>query len=329
MVALATKLGVAEAEREAMKRPDPWHGRCQLDFERDASGCSRHQGGCSAPFKLMRAESGEDGRCELPLLHTAGGLVGGDQLSIELGLGQGSRSLITSVAAQKVYGSIGRSRVQPDGSWARQMVKAQLTDHSDLEWLPQELVLYADALFEQNLSVTLPENASFLSAEIVRLGRTAAGEQLNRGRWRSDLRIQRLVGAQPRWELVDRLELGGDSLHSLHGLHGAPVFGTLIWAAPLALSTEQMNNLLDGARADRAGLEGTMRCSSLDQGLLARYVGPSSRDARFWFSRIWARTRALRGLSSPCIPRVWPLQEQPLAEQMFTSRRITPSTATR
>ena len=316
------------AEREAMKRPDPWHGRCQLDFERDASGRSRHQGGCSAPFKLMRAESGEDGRCELPLLHTAGGLVGGDQLSIELGLGQGSRSLITSVAAQKVYGSIGRSRVQPDGSWARQMVTAQLTDHSDLEWLPQELVLYADALFEQNLSVTLPENASFLSAEIVRLGRTAAGEQLNRGRWRSDLRIQRLGGAQPRWELVDRLELGGDSLHSLHGLHGAPVFGTLIWAAPLALSTEQMNDLLDGARADRAGLEGTMRCSSLDQGLLARYVGPSSRDARFWFSRLWARTRELRGLSSPCIPRVWPLQEQPLGAQTFTSNPTPIAAAT-
>ena len=301
-----------------MKRPDPWHGRCQLSFARDTSGRSRHQGGCTAPLKLMRAEIADDGRCELPLLHTAGGLVGGDQLSIDLRLEAGSRSLITSVAAQKVYGSIGRSRVQPEGSWAGQAVTAQLADHSDLEWLPQELVLYADALFEQNLSVTLPENASFLSAEIVRLGRTAAGEQLNRGRWRSDLTIQRRGEVQTRWELVDRLELGGDSLHSLHGLHGAPVFGTLIWAAPLTLSSEQMHHLLEGARADRAGLEGTMRCSSLDQGLVARYVGPSSRDARFWFSRVWARTRELRGLSNPCIPRVWPLQEQPLGAQTFT-----------
>ena len=60
-----------------------------------------------------------------------------------------------------------------------------------------------------------------------------------------------------------------------------------------------------------------MRCSSLDQGLLARYVGPSSRDARFWFSRIWARTRALRSLSKPRIPRVWPLQEEPFGRQTF------------
>jgi len=311
-----------------MKRPDPWHGRCQLSFERDAGGRCRHQGGCTAPFKLMRAEIADDGRCELPLLHTAGGLVGGDQLSIDLRLGRSSRSLITSVAAQKVYGSIGRSRVQPDGSWARQAVTAQLADHSDLEWLPQELVLYADALFEQSLSVTLPENASFLSAEIVRLGRTAAGEQLNRGCWRSDLTIQRSGGEQPRWELVDRLELGGDSLQSLHGLNGAPVFGTLVWAAPLALSAEQQTTLMEGARADRAGLDGTMRCSSLDQGLVARYAGPSSRDARFWFSRIWARTRALRSLSRPRIPRVWPLQEQPLAEQTFTSNPTPIAAAT-
>ena len=39
----------------------------------------------------------------------------------------------------------------------------------------------ADALLEQQLTVTLPRDASFLSAEIVRLGRTAAGETLTLG----------------------------------------------------------------------------------------------------------------------------------------------------
>ena len=276
----------------------------------------------------MRAEAGDDGRCELPLLHTAGGLVGGDQLSIDLKLHSGSRSLITSVAAQKVYGSIGRSRLQPDGIWARQEVTAKLSNHSDLEWLPQELVLYADALYEQNLSVTLPEDASFLSTEIVRLGRTAAGEQLNRGRWRSGLTIQRNGGSKPRWDFVDRLELDGDSLHSLHGLHGAPVFGTLVWAAPMPLSPQQRDGLLQDARAARAGLEGTMRCSSLDQGLVARYVGTSSRDARFWFSRVWAKTRTLRSLCRPRIPRVWPLQEEPFSEQTFTTNPRPATSAT-
>ena len=304
-----------------MQRPDPWHGHCQLQFEHHADRTC-HQGGCSAPFKLLRAERGHDGRCELPLLHTAGGLVGGDQLSISLELNAGSRALVTSVAAQKVYGSIGRSQLQPEGSWAQQRVTCRLARGSDLEWLPQELVLYANALYEQQLQVQLAPNASFLSAEIVRLGRTAAGETLAAGRWRSSLAIQR-VNNDPqtpsRWELVDRLELGGAGLNDLHGLNGQPVFGSLVWASPTPLPTDQLTQLLAEARADREGLEGTMRCSALEQGLVARYAGPSSRDARFWFSRLWERTRRLRGLSQPQIPRVWPLQEDPLQRSQFTA----------
>ena len=92
----------------------------------------------------------------------------------------------------------------------------------------------------------------------------------------------------------------------------------MIWAAPAPIANATLKTLLANAREDRAGLEGQMQCSGLEQGLIARYVGPSSRDARFWFSRIWARTRAQRQLSKPQIPRVWPLQEQPLRQQVFT-----------
>ena len=258
-----------------MQRLDPWHGRCELQFDATNSS-TKHQGGCTAPFKLLRSERGDDGRCELPVLHTAGGLVGGDQLSLDIELEANSRGLITSVAAQKVYGSIGRSRLQPEGCFAHQQVRCSLASGSDFEWLPQELVLYADALFEQQLTVTLPEDASFLSAEIVRLGRTAAGETLQQGRWRSSLTIQRLAGNSSTWELADRVELGGASLDSPHGLGGAPVFGTLVWAAPMAMGAETTASLLEGARADREGLTGTMRCGALNQGLIARYSGESS-----------------------------------------------------
>ena len=294
-----------------MHRLDPWHGTCNLLFAEGRNG-SQFQGGCTAPLKLMRAGRGENGRCELPLLHTAGGLVGGDQLSINLSLKSNSRCLITSVAAQKVYGSVGRSQRHPPGAWARQQVVAELDTESDLEWLPQELVLYADALFEQNLSVTLPMDGSFLSAEIVRLGRTAANETLGRGCWRSGVQIQRQTPEGQRWELVDRLEISDAALKGIHGLNQQPVFGTLVWAAPFPLPTETINTLLDDVRQDREDLEGQMHCGVLPQGLIARYSGFSSRDARFWFSRIWARTRRARDLAPPQIPRVWPLQERPL-----------------
>ncbi len=260
----------------------------------------------------MRAEQGKNGRCELPLLHTAGGLIGGDQLSINLNMQPNSQSLITSVAAQKVYGSVGRSQVNPKGTWARQNVNALLDSNCDLEWLPQELVLYADALFEQNLSVSLPLNGSFLSAEIVRLGRTASQETLGQGCWRSSIQLQRRTSRGEHWELVDRLEINDEALQGLHGLNQKPVYGTLIWAAPFPLQSERMKALVKEIQRERDGLEGIMHCGLLPQGLIARYSGFSSRDARFWFSRIWAQTRHVRGLAQPRIPRVWPLQEDPL-----------------
>ncbi|MEA5411562.1 urease accessory protein UreD, partial [Synechococcus sp. BA-120 BA3] len=196
--------------------PAPWRAQARLRFETTggADGATRHQGGTTAPLKIQRAFAAGDGRCQLPLLHTGGGLVGGDELAIEAELGAGSRALITSVAAQKVYGTVGRSRRVPAGSWTFQTLDFRLAAGADLEWLPQELVVFRDGLFQQTCRVELAEGASWLGAEVVRLGRSADGETLGSGRWRSLLEIRR----QGQWELVDRLELGGASLESPHGL---------------------------------------------------------------------------------------------------------------
>ena len=271
-----------------------------------------HQGWATSPLKLQRAYPQADGRCELPLLHTAGGLVGGDQLTLRAHLAPGSQALITSVAAQKVYGTVGRSRLVPQGQWAQQSLHFSLETGSDLEWLPQELVLFAGGLLEQNLTVELAAGASWLGMDVVRLGRSAAGETLGQGCWRSRLQVCRRGPEGRRWELVDPLEISGSSLDAEHGMAGQPVLGSLVWAAPQPLGAAALAQLLADCRSDRQGLEGDLACGALDQGLIARYRGPSSQAARFWFTRVWARIRAVRGLSAPELPRVWPFQEQPM-----------------
>ena len=232
----------------------PWVGRCEVEFLVNKQNKTRHQGGCNAPLKLMRTNISEDGRCELPILHTAGGLVGGDQLKIEINLKKESKSIMSTVAAQKIYGSIRRSLINPEGKWCRQKIIITQEEATDLEWLPQETIMYENALYEQDVSVQLEPNSSFLSMDIVRLGRTAANEGLNEGIWRSSLNIKR------------------------RGLGN--------------------------------GLTGLMRCGKLRQGIVARYIGQSSRDARHWFTRIWKRTRNYREMIEPEIPRYWPLQEE-------------------
>jgi urease accessory protein len=277
-----------------------WCATASLQFQQ-RYGRTQFQGGASAPLKLMRSTAQSSGHCELPLLHTAGGLVGGDQLQLQVELAAGSRALR-------------RSRRHPQGSWAAQRLHVRQAAGSDLEWLPQELVLYADALYEQTLQVELAAGASFLGVEVVRLGRSAAGENLGEGCWRSRTEIRRLATASQgeRWELVDRLQLSGEALHAEHGMAGQPVFGSLVWAAPEPIEAPALQQLLEQAREARTGLEGSMACGPLDQGLVARYRGPSSQAARFWFCRMWALIRAQRGQAAPELPRVWPFQEQPL-----------------
>ena len=294
-----------------------WHGAAELEFTARQGSTGEppvtvHQGWATSPLKLQRAYPQADGRCELPLLHTAGGLVGGDQLTLRAHLAPGSQALLTSVAAQKVYGTVGRSRLVPQGQWARQSLHFSLEAGSDLEWLPQELVLFAGGLLEQNLTVELAAGASWLGMDVVRLGRSAAGETLGQGCWRSRLQVCRRGPEGRRWELVDPLEISGASLATEHGMAGQPVLGSLVWAAPQPLGAAALAQLLADCRSDRQGLEGDLACGALDQGLIARYRGPSSQAARFWFTRVWARIRAARGLSAPELPRVWPFQEQPL-----------------
>jgi urease accessory protein len=286
-----------------------WHAQAWLRLPGGGGG---HQTGATAPLKWLRGYRRADGALELPLLHTGGGLVGGDQLSLQLVIGARQQALLTTVAAQKVYGSRGRFRQGEPVRWSRQQVQISLRDQASLDWLPQELVLYADGLYEQELTVELDPDCSWLGAEVVRLGRSAAGEDLRQGCWRSSLAIRRRLGdGASRWELVDRLSLDAATLAREHGMAGEPVLGTWIWAAPCSLSGRELDALVLQGRQQRQGLVGTMAIGRLQQGVIARYRGPSTQAARFWFTRLWALCRSVQGLPLPELPRVWPFQEQP------------------
>ena len=295
-----------------------WHGTCDLRLYKEPKSNNRdivktiHQAKCTAPLKLMRVFNDiKDGRCEIPILHSAGGIVGGDQLTININAEENSSAICSSVAAQKVYGSRGRSKLNPQGRWANQKCFFQIEKNSDFEWIPQELIVYQGGLFEQNMTVNLDPSSSFLCVDLVRLGRTAAGEELGGGAWRSSLEIFRENTQGKHYEFSDRLELSGEALKSIHGLENQPVFGSLTWITPTGIKQKDLSDLLVNCRQQRDGLEGFMTCSLLKNGISARYTGSSTQSARFWFYRIWRLTRSLRKLSMPEYMRIWPMQENP------------------
>jgi len=295
-----------------------WHGTCDLRLFRKSRSKNIdnfktiHQAKCTAPLRVMRVfNDKKDGRCEIPILHSAGGIVGGDQLKININAEENSSAICSSVAAQKVYGSRGRSKLNPEGHWANQKCLFQIEKNADLEWIPQELIIYQGGLFEQNMTVMLDASSSFLCVDLVRLGRTAAGEKLGSGIWKSSLEIFREDSQGKHYEFNDRLEISGKALKSIHGLEDQPVFGSFTWVTPKGINQKALSDLLVKCRQQRVGLEGFMTCSLLKNGISARYRGSSTQSARFWFYRIWSLTRVLRKLNMPEYMRIWPMQEIP------------------
>jgi len=130
--------------------------------------------------------------CHSVMLHTAGGVVGGDRLSLNFRLGPNAHTLITTAAAGKIYRS--------NGLEARQSIQMQVATGACLEWFPQEIIVFNGAIYRQDLRVELDPGASWLGWEITRFGRSARGERFLQGEWRSHTEIWQQ--GRPLW--IDR-----------------------------------------------------------------------------------------------------------------------------
>ena len=189
-----------------------WEGNCFLNFFNNKSSTGKDyktifKSKFTSPYKLLKCSYDQEGRCILPILHTAGGLVGGDLLEFEANIGINSKVLLTTSSAQKVYGSVGRSKINPEGTFSSQKTKINVLDNSHLEYLPQETIVFANGLYSQEFKIKISDNSSFLFTDLIRLGRSSAGETIENGVFRSKLEIMRNGKLYDDWEFVDKIEL--------------------------------------------------------------------------------------------------------------------------
>jgi urease accessory protein len=132
------------------------------------------------------------------LINTAGGLVGGDAITVRAGVGARAAARLTSQAAERVYRSAG----------ATTSVEAKLVVARDawLEWLPNETILFDAARLERKLTIVLAPGARCLAAELTVFGRRARGERFARGLLHDRWEIRR----HGRLVWTDALRLAGD-----------------------------------------------------------------------------------------------------------------------
>lgn len=277
--------------------PTGWHGSLNLEYGKRDDATVVLSSKNQAPLKVQRPFYPEGNEvCHSVILHTAGGVVGGDRLSIDLHLQPQTRALITTAAANKIYRS--------QDILARQNINIKVEAGACLEWLPQPLILFNAANYRQDLIVELAPNSSWLGWEIIRFGRSARGERFLEGKWRSHTEIWR--ENRPLWIDRQRLDGGEKMLDSPLGLAGCCLAGSLVWIGQPATAeiVEKTRNLWQatGGALPRDGQAGVTR---LPEGILCRYRGNSIADVRNWFMAVWHQLR-LSFLGKPsCRPRVW------------------------
>lgn len=271
-----------------------WQGSLELVYANDQGKTRLVRDRITSPLKVQRPFYPEGQRvCHTVVLHTAGGIVGGDRLSQTIHLQEDAQALITTAAASKIYRS--------NGQRARQKIHIQVEAGACLEWLPQETIVFNGAVYQQQMKVELAPGASWLAWEITRFGRTARKERFLQGDWRSHTEIWQQ--RRPLW--IDRQWLpGGETvLDSPHGLAGQPIVGTLIW-----IGQPVSSEIVDNARSlwtasQRQGEAGVTHTQA--QGLLCRYRGSSTTEVRNWFTQVWQCLRLTYLGRNVSQPRVW------------------------
>jgi urease accessory protein len=283
-------------------KPAGWQGRLDLEFVHREGETIVSRSVMQAPLKMQRPFYPEGrGVCHGVMLHTAGGVVGGDRLHTEVVLHPRAQVLLTTAAATKIYGSELESQ---------QQINIRVAENAALEWLPQETILFDGARYRQAVRVDLEPGAAWLGWEITRLGRSARREKFLSGEWRSQVELWqdgKLQWVDPQWIVG-----GGEMLQSVHGLEGNVVVGSFGFVG------QEVSREFVAEVRDRVGME--IGVTRLRNGLLCRYRGDSTMAARRQFMEVWALLRrdylgqSLRhqqgsagqgARSGACVPRVW------------------------
>jgi urease accessory protein len=275
--------------------PSQWQGILELDYQKINNSTQLVKAYSQAPLKIQRSFYPEGQEiCHSIILHTAGGMVGGDRLSQTINLQPETQVLLTTPAASKIYRSSGET--------VQNTINIEIQEQAYLEFIPREMIIFNGAIFSQNLRVNLAPNACYLGWEITRFGRTARGEIFNQGQWKSCTEIWQ--NGCPVW--VDRQGFiaNEEILNSPQGLGGKPVIATLTWVGQ-PVSEDIVKNIRQlWSQLETSSQAGV---TQLISGLLCRYRGNSTQEVINWFTDVWQLLRQNYTGKSIVKPRVWQL----------------------
>lgn len=249
------------------------------------------------PFRLSRTfrlDAENPDRAYLYLMNSSPGLFAGDQLHLGIQLDPTAQVYLTDQAATKVH------TMPVPGSLAQVMYQIEVASGASLEFVPEPLILYADASLEQSIEVTLHPTGQLFLSEIVIPGRLARTEYYQFRHYFSRLRV-----LSPDRELIfaDAMRLEGKANPFKDSLFFAPfpILATIAIVFP-AIDRDQLSNQLTSAATAnssvRVGVSPLPNCS----GLWVRLMGKDVNDIKTYIRLALNRARQMNG--QPALPEI-------------------------
>lgn len=265
--------------------PAGWKAELALRFARTRNGTRlvrrRHRG----PLVVQRPFYPEGAEvCHTLLLHPPAGIVGGDDLGVDVELDAGAHALLTTPAATRWYFSRGIP--------ARLDQRVRVASDAALEWLPQETLIYDGAHAAMRTRIDLAEGSRLIAGEILGLGRPARGEALCSGR--TDFRFEIFREEKPlvleRWRYD-----GGEPC----GFQGYTAWATLLAAPAGEAELAAIRDALDPTA-------GVIHAATLQREVVViRALAHGTERLRAWMAALW---EVLRPRVLGCVavrPRIW------------------------
>ena len=265
-----------------------WIAELELRFSKSKSktflSTRKHIG----PLTIQRPFYPEGGLCHLYLLHPPGGIVGGDQLSIEVNTDSNSSSLLTTPGATKVY----RTSDHKHSTINQNFIVAE---DSSFEWLPMETIVFPGANSQFSSKLLLSGNARVAAWEVYCLGRPAINESFDFGSLNFSLELWR--DGMPI--LLDKLMIDKTELESVVGLRGFPVFGTFIISKTNKKVLKTVRTMMIETDSCVTGV------TQIEDIIIVRGLAKKTYLVQDLFKKIWQTVRPLVFDREASIPRIW------------------------
>jgi urease accessory protein len=240
---------------------------------------SVHEAG-SLRVRFPKSASAE---LEAVIINTAGGIAGGDCLSVAIKLEANARLVATSAAAEKIYRSLG-----PE---AKVSISLELGPGSTMAWLPQEAILFDGARIVRAIEADLAEDARLMIVEAVVFGRSGMGERVVTGQLSDRWRVRRAG----QLKFADGVHLEGAIAQTL----AAPGVGNGAVGIASLLVVPGDETIVAAVRGIARRCHGEVGVSSWDGLALVRFCADNGAALRHDLVNVLTRLR------DTALPRLW------------------------